>query len=183
MAFNDEYFWRGHTKEQYMYGQWGEKELKDEYQRLYKIASERLRKLGKSDFKYTDAYRSWEGRIEAYSKLDPTERREGLKNLYRFLSQKSSQVSWQKKDEAAALKFFQEKGYKNFVNEKNIKEFRQFMGIWDARGRKYSSPIAAKAFEQCVKEGTITSGMTPEEVEKAFDDMMKRFDEGEFDGK
>lgn len=177
---SEDYFWRGHTKEDYMFGQWGETELKQEYRRLYKIASERLRKLGKSEFSYTDAYRTWAGRFEAYSRLDPSERREGLKNLYKFLSQKSSQVSWQKKDEAKAIELFQSRGY-DFVDESNIKEFRQFMAIWDSRGRKYSSPIAAKMFEEAVEEGQIKSGMTPEDIERIFDQMMNRFDEGEFD--
>lgn len=127
-----------YTPRGWMYGNVDLKDIKKEYQRLRKIAKERLRKLKKAGYADSDIYRRFRTAFPPYNKIKTnTALGIHLADIRHFLSLKTSTVGGMHKVENKVLQRLHESGY-TFVNKENLKAFGAFM---DAVRAKYSGLI------------------------------------------
>lgn len=124
-------------------------EAKKEYQRLRKIANERLRKLSKAGYSNTQIYRDYIGLFTPYSKLKSVRSLAiHLADVRHFLDLQSSTVGGMHKIENKTLKTLHDNGY-YFVTKENLKKFGEFMeyarGIYG--GMQYASDRVAELWD------------------------------------
>lgn len=121
-----------------MYGDVDPAALKKEYQRLRKVANERLRKLKKAGYDNSEIYRRFRTAFPAYSKVKTnTALGIHLADIRHFLGLKSSTVGGIHQMEAKTIQRLHESGY-TFINKENLKAFGAFM---DAVRAKFSGLI------------------------------------------
>lgn len=126
-----------------------EKEMRQEYARLRRIANKRLANIGKSEFKDTKTYQYNAGKFDKpSSKLSYPELVYKLSDVARFLTQKTSTLTGLKEHRKKSLESLHEHGY-TFVNESNFKAFTEFMDEWRTRklSQTYDSERVAELFE------------------------------------
>lgn len=113
-----------------------DEELKKEYARLRREATERLRKLGQSEFKNTKTYKENVGKFKPIKEI--TDRRE-LERLTqkaaRFVTAKGSSASGLRDIRRKQIKSLHDSGYK-WVNTKNFQDFTDFMDWLKAQSLK-----------------------------------------------
>lgn len=102
-------------------------DLKKEYARLRREATERLRKLGQSEFKTSKTYKENVGKFKPVREV--TDRRE-LERLVqqaaRFVTAKGSSASGQRDIRRKQIQSLHERGY-TWVNTKNFQDFTDYM--------------------------------------------------------
>lgn len=104
-----------------------EAELKKEYARVRREATERLRKLGQSEFKESKAYRENIGKFKPIKEVGSRRELERLlQEGARFVTAKSSSASGQREIRKNAIDTLHAHGY-NWVNTKNYSKFVEFM--------------------------------------------------------
>lgn len=141
-------------------------EAKKEYQRLRKIANERLRKLAKAGYTDTQIYRDYIGLFTPYSKLKSTRSLAiQLSNVRHFLDLQTSTVGGMHKLENKVLKTLHENNY-YFVTRENLRKFGQFMEYVRTvyGGLEYSSDSVAMLWD------------VAEQKNIPADELMKEFE-------
>ena len=128
--------------------------IKKEYQRLRKVANERLRKLKKAGYSDLETYKRFKSAFPAYSKIR-TNSAMGihLADVRHFLGLQTSTVGGIHKVERKILKSLNESGY-TFVNKDNLKAFGDFMDAVRAKykGLIYGSDQVADLFGAAIKK-------------------------------
>lgn len=129
---------------------WDDKTIKEEYNRLRKIANGRLQRLKASEFSNSEYVKRYKNGFKPVSKFENmAELRAGLAEVARYVSAQTSKVTGQQAYRKKALKTLHEHGY-TFVNKGNFVEFGQFMEAWRAEKElhSYGSVAAAELYEQ-----------------------------------
>lgn len=124
-------------------------DAKKEYQRLRKIANERLRKLAKAGYTDTRVYKDYIGFFTPYSKIRSTRMLAiQLSNVRHFLDLKTSTVGGQHTWENKVLQKLHENEY-YFVTHDNLKKFGEFMEyvMETYKGKEYPSDKEAMIWD------------------------------------
>lgn len=144
-----------YTPRGWMYGDVEPTDLKKEYQRLRKVANERLRKLKKAGYSDLETYKRFRKAFPEYSRIR-TNNALGihLADVKHFLELQTSTVGGVHKAEKRILKSLHESGYK-FVNKDNLKAFGDFMDAVRAKykGLIYGSDQVADLFGAAIDKG------------------------------
>ena len=141
-------------------------EIKKEYQRLRKVANERLRKLKKAGYSNLEAYKRFRSAFPEYSRIK-TNNALGihLADVKHFLELQTSTVGGVHKVEKRILKSLHESGYK-FVNKDNLQAFGDFM---DAVRAKYKGLIYGSDQVADLFGATIDKGLDPVQLLQDFE--------------
>lgn len=127
---------------------WTPKNIRAEYSRLRKIAEQRLAVMEKDEIglqSYT--YQRNKGRFKPLAEMSLGQTKIALAEVARMISAKTGTLSGIKAQRRQAIRTFREHGY-NFINEKNYKEFGEFMREWKAsQYRGYGSLVAVEFWE------------------------------------
>lgn len=127
-----------YTPRGWMQGDVEPTDIKKEYQRLRKVANERLRKLKNSGYANSEIYRRFRSAFPAYSKVQTnTALGIHLADARHFLDMKTSTVGGMHKVESQTIQSLHKSGY-TFINKDNLRAFGAFM---DAVRAKYSGLI------------------------------------------
>lgn len=106
---------------------YNEQELRGEYVRLRREASERLRKLGASEFAQDKVYTENKDKfIPVKDVQDVTQLRYLIVDAARFVTAKGSSASGQRAIRREQIKSLHDTGYK-FVNTQNFRDFLDFL--------------------------------------------------------
>lgn len=110
-------------------------ELKSEYSRLRREAEDRLRKLGRSEFRDSEAYRRNAGQFPNLKTIGDDRRalERKLIDAQRFVMSKASSASGQRETRREAISTLKAHGY-TWVNTKNFKDFTDYMEELRAKG-------------------------------------------------
>lgn len=110
-------------------------ELKREYSRLRREAEDRLRKLGRSEFRDSEAYRRNAGQFPTLKELGNDRRalERKLIDAQRFIMAKASSASGQREIRRENISTLRSHGYK-WVNTRNFKDFTDYMEELRAKG-------------------------------------------------
>ena len=143
-----------YTPRGWMYGDVEPADMKKEYQRLRKVANERLRKLKKAGYSNLETYKRFKSSFPEYSRIR-TNNALGihLADVRHFLELQTSRVGAVHKIERQILKSLHESGY-TFVNKDNLKAFGDFMDAVRAKynGLIYGSDQVADLFGAAIKK-------------------------------
>lgn len=153
---------------------WDDKTIKDEYNRLRKIANSRLQRLKTSEFSNSEYVKRYKNGFKPVSRFENmAELRAGLAEVARYVSAQTSKVTGLQAYRKKALATLHEHGY-TFVNKKNFAEFGQFMEAWRAEKElhSYGSVAAAELFEQTKKKK-----LDVEEVKEKFKEYLNHLNE------
>ena len=127
-----------YTPRGWMYGNVDPLDIKKEYQRLRKVANERLRKLKKAGYADSEIYRRFRTAFPAYSKVKTnTALGIHLADVRHFLGLKISTVGGIHQAESQTIQSLHKSGY-TFINKDNLRAFGAFM---DAVRSKYNGLI------------------------------------------
>ena len=127
-----------YTPRGWMYGDVEPAAIKKEYQRLRKVANERLRKLKKAGYADSEIYMRFKSAFPAYTDIKTnTSLGIHMADVRHFLGLKTSTVGGIHKLEAQTIQRMHESGY-TFINKDNLRAFGAFM---DAVRAKYSGLI------------------------------------------
>lgn len=118
-----------------------EAELKTEYSRLRREAEDRLRKLGRSEFKESKAYTKNVGTFPTLKEIEAAQKYPGdlrdltrhLIDAHRFVMSKASSASGQREIRRENISTLHAHGY-GWVNTKNFQQFTDFMEEMRAKG-------------------------------------------------
>ena len=110
-------------------------ELKREYSRLRREAEDRLRKLGRSEFADSQAYRQNAGKFQRLKEIGDDRRKleRLLIDAERFVMSKRSSASGQREIRREAIQSLRANGY-TWVNTRNFNDFVEYMDELRARG-------------------------------------------------
>ncbi len=110
-------------------------ELKTEYSRLRREAEDRLRKLGRSEFRDSEAYRRNVGQFPTLKDLGNDRRalERKLIDAQRFIMAKTSSASGQREIRRENINTLKAHGY-TWVNTRNFKDFTEYMEELRAKG-------------------------------------------------
>lgn len=141
------------------------KELQAEYNRLRQIANSRLKRLGKSEFKRSQAYKENRKAFQKTAKhYNKSQLAKKLYQVSKFVGSEQGSLSGQRRIQKRTIETLQEHGY-DFVNEKNFRQFSQFMEEMRVRagGRLLDSDRVAEVFGV-----TQNLGVAPSELKEDF---------------
>ena len=159
-----------YTPRGWMYGDVEPDAIKKEYQRLRKVANERLRKLKNSGYSDSEIYRRFRTAFPEYSKIKTnTALGIHLADVRHFLGLKTSSVGGMHKVENTIIQRLHESGYM-FINKGNLKAFGAFM---DAVRSKYGGLIYGSDQVADLYGAAIEKGLEPSELLKDFDYWQK----------
>lgn len=110
-------------------------ELRREYSRLRREAEDRLRKLGRSEFADSQAYRQNAGKFQTLKEIGDDRRKleRLLIDAERFVMSKRSSASGQREIRREAIQSLRANGY-TWVNTRNFNDFVEYMDELRARG-------------------------------------------------
>lgn len=144
--------------------------IKKEYQRLRKVAIERLRKLKKAGYADSDIYRRFRTAFPAYSKIKTnTALGIHLADVRHFLGLETSTVGGMHKLENKIIQRLHESGY-TFINKDNLRAFGAFM---DAVRSKYSGLIYGSDQVVDLFGAAYEKGLDPAQLLKDFEYWME----------
>lgn len=155
-----------------MSGRVTEADARKEYTRLRDIAQKRLKRMGQSMFRDTQAYRL---NKDAYPVLKEVKAGKNgrpsadlaykLSALSRFVSSKQGSVAGMTGIMKRNIKTLHSHGY-SFVNQENYLDFARFMEEWRAQGldKEYDSGDAVELYEQVQRHH-----MNPTRVAEEFE--------------
>lgn len=144
-----------YTPRGWMYGDVEPSAFKQEYQRLRKVANERLRKLKKAGYGDSEIYRRFRTAFPAYSKVKTnTALGIHLADVHHFLGLKTSTVGGIHQVESQTIQRLHESGY-TFINKDNLRAFGAFMDAVRAKfsGLIYGSDRVTDLFGASVEKG------------------------------
>lgn len=155
-----------YTPRGWMYSDVSPLEIKNEYQRLRKVANERLRKLEKAGYSDLEVYKRFRSKFPEYSRIR-TNNALGihLADAKHFLELQTSTVGGVHKVEKRILNSLHESGY-TFVNKDNLRAFGDFM---DAVRAKYKGLIYGSDQVADLYGASIKKGLNPSELLKDFE--------------
>ena len=155
-----------YTPRGWMYGDVEPDAMKKEYQRLRKVANERLRKLKKAGYANLEIYKRFRTAFPAYSKVKTnTALGIHLADARHFLDLKTSTVGVMHKVESQTIQRLHESGY-TFINKDNLGAFGAFM---DAVRAKYSGLIYGSDQVADLFGAAVEKGLDPEQLLKDFE--------------
>lgn len=137
-----------YTPRGWMYGDVEPSDMKKEYQRLRKVANERLRKLEKAGYADSDIYMRFKSSFPAYTDIKTnTALGIHMADVRHFLGLKTSTVGGMHKVESNTIQRLHKSGY-TFINTDNLKAFGAFMDAVRAKfgGLIYGSDQVADLF-------------------------------------
>ena len=103
------------------------KDVRKEYARLRSTAAKRLTRLASAGYENTQAYKNYSDQLKPLPRgASEAAARRALSDVAYFLSLKTSTVSGQKSARDKQLATMRDRGY-DFLNEKNIDAFRDYM--------------------------------------------------------
>ena len=159
-----------YTPRGWMYGDVEPDAMKKEYQRLRKVANERLRKLKNAGYADSETYRRFKNKFPAYTNIR-TNSALGihLADVRRFLELQTSTVGGMHKWESRMLQRLHESGY-TFVNKDNLQAFGAFMEAVRSKynGLIYSSDQVANLFG-----ASYEKNLDPAQLLKDFEYWME----------
>ena len=123
--------------------EWTDRMVRQEYSRLRDIAQKRLQRLAKAEPE-SYAYRTNVGQYAPARGQSTAELREQLPRLARFIAAKTGTVSGIRAQRMKAIATLRSHGY-DFINEKNYKQFADFMDEW--RSRKLGKAVYAQLMD------------------------------------
>ena len=128
---------------------WTPENIRTEYQRLYKIVSERMRVIGASEIgRQSKTYFYNKDKFKPVSQLKPYEQKILLAEAAQMIQAKTGTLGGIKKYRERAINKLHEHGI-TWVNEANFTEFGKFMAWWkDSRFRGYGSEVAAEFYNR-----------------------------------
>lgn len=148
-------------------------EIRKEYTRLRDIAQKRIKRLGQSEFKDTEAYQKYK---QGFPKLkdikNETQLAYMLSALHKYVASNQT-VSALRKQRKESLKTLHRHKY-NYVNEKNYQKFANFMEDYrqaQLDRKAWGSPDTADLYYQVER-----LGLDPEKVAKDFSFWMDNKD-------
>lgn len=147
------------------------KDVRREYTRLRAIANKRIKRLGESEFKDTEAYlRNRYG----FAKIENLPGQQILYNLnavMRFLTAEAGSISGQKAIRSRTIETLHQHGY-DFVNKTNFRQFAEFMEEVRAAAKDamLSSEQVADFYEEQVKDKTQVS---VNELQESFNKWLE----------
>lgn len=147
-----------------------EAELRKEYSRLRSIIRKRLERMGASDFKRTEFYKSKSG---YYVPLKQIKDKRSLVRLLHDLSvdirSRRSQTSKMEKQRDSFLDTMHEKGY-TFLNKSNYFDFIDFMSAAEREGLKllYDSERIVEFFEDVKEQKQIPEAQLRSKFEEWY---------------
>ena len=140
--------------------------IKKEYQRLRKVANERLRKLKKAGYSDLETYKRFKSSFPAYTAIKTnTALGIHLADVRHFLGLETSTVGGMHKLESQTIQRLHESGY-TFINKENLKAFGEFM---DAVRAKYSGLIYGSDQVVDLFGASIEKKLEPMQLLKDFD--------------
>lgn len=146
------------------------KQLKKDYSKFRAIAQKRLKRLGESMFKDSQAYRKYKNKFKKLKDIkSPQEFAQRMSDLERFINKKTSTVSGQREIMLKSLETLHEHQY-DFVNEGNFIAFGEFMEEYRNQllDLEYDSGDAAETFNVLEKKK-----IDPSKVKEEFELFMK----------
>lgn len=123
-------------------------EMQREYNRLRQIANSRLKRLGASEFKRSQAYKenrkAYQLTAKHYSKSQLAKK---LYQVSKFVGSEQGSLQGQRRIQKRTIEALHQHGY-DFINEKNFRKFSQFMEEMRVRagGRLLDSDRVAEVF-------------------------------------
>lgn len=155
-----------YTPRGWMYGDVEPDAMKKEYQRLRKVANERLRKLEKAGYADSGIYNRFKSKFPAYTNIKTnTALGIHLADVRHFLGLKTSTVGGIHQVESQTIQRLHESGYM-FINKGNLKAFGAFM---DAVRSKYNGLIYGSDQVADLYGAAIEKGLEPSELLKDFE--------------
>ena len=140
--------------------------IKKEYQRLRKVANERLRKLKKAGYSDLETYKRFKSSFPSYTAIKTnTALGIHLADVRHFLGLETSTVGGINKLESQTIQRLHESGY-TFINKENLKAFGEFM---DAVRAKYSGLIYGSDQVVDLFGASIEKKLEPMQLLKDFD--------------
>lgn len=146
--------------------------IKSEYSRLRREAEDRLRKLGRSEFRDSEAYRRNVGQFPTLKELGDDMRalRYKLIDAQRFIMAKASSASGQREIRRENISTLHAHFY-TWVNTKNFKDFTDYMEELRAKGANeefYKTSAGAEETEDGELRGRPSKAMR-EAQRRAFE--------------
>lgn len=141
-------------------------EMQQEYNRLRQVANARLKRLGKSEFRRSQAYKenrkAFEKTARHYSK---TQLAKKLYQASKFVGSEQGSLRGQRRIQKRTIEALHEHGYE-FINKKNFRKFSQFMEEMRVRagGRLLDSDRVAEVFGV-----TQNLGVDPKNLQTDFE--------------
>lgn len=128
---------------------WTPENIRAEYQRLYKIVSQRMRVIRASEIgRQSKTYFYNKDKFKPVSRLKPYEQKLLLVEAAQMIQAKTGTLGGIKKYRKRAIKKLYEHGI-TWVNESNFSDFGKFMAWWkDSRFRGYGSEVAVNAYQK-----------------------------------
>lgn len=110
-------------------GVFSEADIRREYTALRDIAQKRLARLGASEYKESEFFKSFTGSFQKTGEIgrgDIATLSKALRSVSKFVESPLSTLSGQKKYESDMIQTLQERGY-DFINRSNFRQFGYFM--------------------------------------------------------
>lgn len=126
---------------------WTPENIRIEYQRLYKIVSQRMRVIGASEIgRQSKTYFYNKDKFKPVSQLKPYEQKVLLAEAAQMIQAKTGTLGGIKRYREKAIKKLHKHGF-TWINESNFTDFGKFMAWWkDSRFRGYGSPVAVEFY-------------------------------------
>lgn len=172
-------------------------EARAEYNRLRKVAAQRLRRLEASPYGGSKLAKAYGESFGALPKgATESQIRKALSSTAHFLGQKASTITGAKGIQSKFIKTMHERGY-NFINKDNAREFGEFMDAWkrsgaaqqydseqvvklyrDAKAKKIDVDKIKDAFEKYLEAAKIEEVPDPEEAgaEEPSEDTLSKIE-------
>lgn len=129
-----------------------ERELQREYSRLRDIAQKRLKRLGASEFRDSNAYRYNKDRFITIREIsNKDELSHLLSDIARFLTASTSTVTGQKEYRRKSVESLQEGGIKS-INEENFKQMTDVLQ-WASVFKEYDPSALVRMMNEAIEIG------------------------------
>lgn len=147
------------------------KQIRADYSEMRRLANERLKRFVGTEFEDSSSYKKNSCKYVPLKEIKSDKELAYLiTDLNKFVNSKTSTVTGLKQQRSEAVEILNERGY-DFINEKNIKKFGDFMD--DLRQRKiaglYDSERLAEMFEIAEREK-----VDPKLVADRFEEYERR---------
>lgn len=128
---------------------WTPENIRQEYSRLYKIVSDRMRVISKSEIgRQSKTYHYNKDKFKPVTQLKPYEQKLLLADAAKMIQAKTGTLGGIKEYRRKAIKTLHEHQI-TWVNEENFTDFGHFMAWWkDSRFRGYGSETAVNFYDR-----------------------------------
>lgn len=162
-----------YTPEAVASGALSESDYKKEYSRLRKIANQRLKRLGESEYRTLQAYQINKHGFPKLGDLTDGAFKFELYRLQKFVSARSSSVTGQREIEKTTISSLRSRGY-TFINKSNYRRFTEYLEQLKAKnnGRLYDSDRVVDVFELSERKG-----FTTDDIIENYEFFYEHYDE------